>query len=115
MLNARRSLLVLCSLMIMVGGCLGTSRVKVSKILSDPGKYNNKQVVVKGKVVQTFGMPILGLSIVKIDDGSGEIWVKPRSRVPFEGETIKVKGTLKIGLTLANHNFGHIVVEKEEK
>ena len=37
--------------------------------------------------------------------------VKPRGRVPFRGEEIEVAGTLRIGMTLANRNFGVVVYE----
>jgi hypothetical protein len=62
-------------------------------------------------VIQTFAIPVLGQSLVKIDDGTGQIWVKPRNRVAFEGEEIEVIGTLRIGVTAANRNFGVVVYE----
>ncbi|KAA3615389.1 MAG: hypothetical protein DWQ05_13615 [Calditrichaeota bacterium] len=89
--------------------------VKVADIEAQPGKYNDKNVKVKGKVVQTFAVPFLSQSLVKIDDGTGEIWVKPYGKVPFKGEKISVDGTLKVGLTIANQNLGFIVIEKEKK
>lgn len=95
--------------------CGGVSKVKISDIESNPGKYNEKRVKVKGEVVQTFAMPFLGQSLVRVDDGSGRIWVKPRGRVPFKGDKLQVVGILKVGLTLANQNFGFIVLEDEEK
>ena len=92
-------------------GCGGS--LSLRELSDNPGKYNNKKVTVQGKVTQTFGVPILGQSIVKIEDSGAEIWVKPHSRTPFEGEKIKVKGTVKIGLTFANRSFGVIVIEDE--
>lgn len=89
--------------------------LKLAEISDNPSKYNDKQVTVRGKVVQTYAVPVLNQSVVQIDDGSGTIWVKPQGRVPFEGEKIKVKGTVKIGLTLANYNLGVIVIENEKK
>jgi hypothetical protein len=32
--------------------------------------------------------------------------------VPFEGQEIEVEGTLKIGMTLANRNFGVVIYEE---
>lgn len=97
---------------ILAVGC--GSSMKISDIQAEPGKYNEKPVTVKGKVVQVFAVPIFGQSLVQIDDGTAEIWIKPYNRVPFEGEEITVKGTLKIGMTVANKNFGVIVVEEGE-
>ncbi len=93
--------------------CAGA--VKIADIEAQPGKYNDKNVKVKGKVVQTFAVPFLSQSLVKIDDGTGQIWVKPYDKVPFKGEKISVDGTLKVGLTIANKNLGFIVIEKEKK
>jgi hypothetical protein len=87
--------------------------MKISELNADPGKYNDREVTVKGKVTQVFAIPIFAQGVVKIDDGSGDLWVKPYNRVPAEGQEITVKGKVKIGLTLANRDFGVIVVESD--
>lgn len=99
---------------LLLAACAGPS-MKIRDISDNPEKYHDQQVVVKGKVVSTFAIPILSQSLVKVADETGEIWVKPQGRVPFEGEKITVRGKLKIGLTLANHNFGVIVYEDEPR
>ncbi|MCA9735850.1 MAG: hypothetical protein H6696_04875 [Deferribacteres bacterium] len=104
-------LLVIFSLIFM--NCAGG--IKIADLEAQPGKYNEKEVKVKGEVVQTFAVPILSQSLVKIDDGTGQIWVKPDNKVPFKGDKITVNGTLKVGLTIANQNLGLIIVEKEKK
>lgn len=106
------ALLLLSSFVLL--SCAG-SRMKISDIRSMPGKYNEHKVKVAGKVTQTFAIPFLGQSLVLIDDGTGKIWVKPKGRVPFEGEEIKVEGKLKVGLTIANKNIGFIVIEGNEE
>ena len=107
--NPRRVLLLLLGLAILAvtPGC----STRIADITSQPGRYNEKSVVVRGTVTQTFALPMLGQSLVRIDDGTGQVWVKPHGRVPFEGEKIKVKGTLKIGMTLANKNLGFVVYQ----
>ena len=107
-----RNLTVLLSV-VLLAGCAGATKIKMIK--DAPGKYNEQHVTVKGKVVQTYAVPFLGQSLVRIDDGSGRIWIKPEGKVPFEGENVKVKGKLKVGLTIANKNLGFIVIEGEEK
>ncbi|KAA3660952.1 MAG: hypothetical protein DWQ10_05560 [Calditrichaeota bacterium] len=89
--------------------------MKIADIEAQPGKYNEKEVKVKGEVVQTFAIPVLSQSLVKIDDGTGQIWVKPDSKVPFKGEKITINGILKVGLTFANKNLGLIIIENEKK
>ncbi len=100
-------------LMFIVVSCAGVSRVKIQEIVNEPSKWNEQEVRIKGTVVQTFAVPFLGQSLVRVDDGTGTIWVKPRSKVYFKGDKIEVKGTVKVGLTIANKNFGFIVIEKE--
>ncbi|MCK6557863.1 hypothetical protein HUU39_19180 [candidate division KSB1 bacterium] len=109
----RTALLFLC-LTLLVAGC-AAGRMKISELTANPGKYNEKPVTVKGKVTSTFAIPIIGQSLVKITDDTGEIWVKPYERVPFEGQEITVRGKLKIGITLANRNFGVMVYEDAPK
>jgi hypothetical protein len=91
--------------------CACAGGMKISELTADPGKYNDQKVTVKGKVVQVYALPVLAQSLAQINDGSGDLWVKPYKRVPAEGQEITVKGTVKIGLTLANKDFGVIVVE----
>ncbi len=106
----RRAPSWVCGLALLLA-CATQSTIR--EITAQPGKYNEQRVVVAGKVVQTYAIPVLGQSLVKLDDGTGQIWVKTRSRVPFEGEEIEVAGTLKIGITIANRNFGVVVYEDE--
>jgi len=95
--------------------CAGMGRMHINSIRENPDQYSNKQVAVSGKVVQIFALPFLDQGICKIDDGTGEIWVKPAGRVPAKGETIHIKGTVKIGLNIANQNFGLIIIEKKDE
>ena len=107
--NQRRSLLPLLALVAIVAA-MGCS-TKIGNITSEPGRYNEQRVVVKGTVTQSFALPVLGQSLVRLDDGTGQVWVKPHGRVPFKGEEIKVKGTLKIGMVVANQNLGVVIYQ----
>jgi len=100
--------------MLIILSCAG-SRAKIADIQNNPSKYNEQHVKVSGTVTQTFAIPVLGQSLVRVDDGTGEIWVKPKGRVPFEGDKIKVEGTLKVALTIGTKNFGFIVIEDDKK
>ena len=109
----RKKKILLLSLLILMVGCAGSSRVKIGEVTANPQKYHERVVTVEGKVVQTLSIPILSLGVAKIDDGTGEIWVKPTGRSLFEGQKITLKGVLKIGATLGSKTFGNIVVEEE--
>ena len=108
-----RTLLLLCaSLLALASQPACSSTVPIQRIAAEPARFNEQRVVVKGRVTQTYALPIIGQSLVQIEDGTGELWVKPRGRVPFEGQEIEVAGTLKIGMTLANRNFGVVIYEE---
>ena len=98
-------------LLLLLFGCAGGSRVKIGELVANPQKYNEKYVTVKGKVVQTLSIPILSIGVSKIDDGTGAVWVKPAGRTFFDGQTVTVSGTHKIGFALGSQSFGNIVVE----
>ena len=91
--------------------CACSAPLKIGQITAEPSRYNERQVTVRGTVTQTFAIPMIGQSLVRIDDGTGRLWVKPHRRVPFEGEEINVTGTLRIGITVANRNMGVVVYE----
>ncbi len=114
MTNASRRFLLIVSLgfLTLVGASACISTLHIDRIQAEPGKYSERPVVVKGTVVKTFALPMMGQSFVKIDDGTGQIWVKPRNWVPFEGQEVKIKGTLRIGMTIANKNLGVVVYEE---
>jgi hypothetical protein len=107
--NQRRSLLPLLALVAIVAA-MGCS-TKIGNLTNEPDRYNEQRVVVKGTVTKTFALPLLGQSLVRLDDGTGQVWVKPHGRVPFKGEKIKVKGTLKIGMVVADHNLGVVIYQ----
>jgi hypothetical protein len=54
-------------------------RRTIAELEANPGKYHNKDVVVAGRVVDSYGIGIPGTSLgggaYKIDDGTGSIWV----------------------------------------
>jgi len=113
MLKVKRrtsSLLSLAAVVLLAGGAC-SSTLAIRKIAAAPGDYSEQHVVVRGKVVQTYALPVLGQSIVRIDDGTGRLWVKPYKRVPFKGQEIEVSGTLRIGIVVANKNLGIVVYE----
>ena len=107
-------LLSLAAVVLLAAGAC-SSTLAIRQIAAAPGHYSEQHVVVRGKVVQTYALPVLGLSLVKIDDGTGQLWVKPHNRVPFKGQEIEVSGTLRIGIIVANKNLGIVVYEDAEE
>ena len=83
----------------------------ISEIKDRPQEYQDKQVLVKGKVVETFAIPFLQKGMYQMDDGTDEIWIVPQGRVPFRGEEVTVKGKVKTGFTIRKRTFGTVIVE----
>ena len=91
----------------------------IADLESNPSKYQNKTVKIKGIVRDADGVniPILGVSggCYKIDDGTGSIWVCTERGVPTKGAEIKVKGVLQTGAVIKGRNYGLIIIEKDRK
>lgn len=100
---------LVCGVALLLAGCASPTRL--GDLSADAGRYNEQRVKVAGTVTQTWAIPLIGQSLVRIDDGTGKMWVKPHGRVPFQGQKIRVEGTLKIGVTLANKNLGVVIYE----
>ncbi len=108
--TARTLSLLLCS-GFLCAAIACSSHMAIQDITRSPGRFHDQHVVVRGTVTKTWALPIFGESLVQIEDETGQIWVKPHGRVPFEGDEIEVSGTLRIGMTVANRNLGVIVYE----
>ena len=66
------------------------SETTVSKINGDPARYREKEVVVVGRVVDSYG--VMGTGAYELDDGTGRIWVAATRGVPSRGSKVGVKG-----------------------
>ena len=86
----------------------------ISEINERPQQYKDKQVSVKGKVVETLSIPFVQKGLYQMDDGSGKIWVMSQERIPSRGEKVVVKGEVKTGFTIGDRTFGAVIVEGEK-
>lgn len=89
------------------------SETTISKINSDPGRYRDKEVVVVGRVTDSYG--VMGTGAYEIDDGTGRIWVAATRGVPAKGSRVGVKGRVHSGLTVGGRSFGTIIEEKDRR
>jgi len=85
--------------------------VKIGDIKSTPNRFHNKKVTLRGTVDETITLPILGVAVYYLNDGSGKIWVKPKQATPAKGDRVTVTGTIKVGLTISGRSFGMILIE----
>ncbi len=90
------------------------SRVSIGKILANPSKYSEKEVVIAGRVTNSFGIAMLG-GIYKIDDGTGSIWVLTNKGVPSKGAEVGLKGRVQDGVNYGGRSYGLGIIEEERK
>lgn len=95
-------------------------RKSIADLEANPGKYQNKEVAIAGRVVDSYGISIpgtrLGGGAYKVDDGTGSIWVLVTDgSVPTRGAEIGVKGRLSSGVNWRGRNYGLGIYEKDRR
>jgi hypothetical protein len=94
MLRVMRPLLVLI-VVVSLAGCAMRAR-NIADIRDDPGRYDNRQVEVTGRVTSAWSVPLVPYGMYKIDDGSGEITVLSERRgTPSRGALVRVRGNVR--------------------
>ena len=83
----------LLAVMVLSVGLAGCRETTVSRLLAEPEQWRNKDVGLKGKVVQS--VSVLGRGAFQLDDDTGTIWIVSTKGVPREGARVVVKGELK--------------------
>ncbi len=105
------ALIVLVASAIFLAAC--PSEVTIGKILADPHRYQDKEVVVKANVVTGFGG--LGRGVYEIEDGTGHIFVLTEHGIPGRGARVRVHGTVVNAFTFAGQNFATAIREIQHK
>ncbi len=93
--------------------CVAT--VRVADIKNSPNRFHDKKVTISGTVDETITLPILGVGVYQLNDGTGKIWVKPTELTPAKGDRVMVTGTVKVGLTISGRSFGLILIESKSE
>ena len=99
-------------------GC--PARVSIADIERNPSKYQDKEVVVAGRVTDSYGFGIPGTRIgggaYKIDDGTGTIWVLVTDgNVPSRGAELGVRGNVGSGVNWKGRNYGLGIYEQDRR
>ena len=92
----------------------------ISEIEANPGRYQDKEVVIAGVVRDSYGLSIPGTNIgggaYKVDDGTGSIWVLVTDgSVPAKGAEVGVKGVVGSGVNWKGRNYGLGIYEKDRR
>ena len=102
---------LLAFLLLYLVACAASTRI--SDIRRDSRRYHDRIVTVSGTVKNVITMPVLGIGIYQIDDGTGTLWVKPARKTPFKGERVTATGKIKVGLTISGKTFGIVLIESK--
>ena len=111
-------LVTIAALALFATGC--PERRSIADIEANPSKYQNKEVVIAGRVVDSYGIGIPGTNIgggaYKIDDGTGSIWVfVGDGNVPSKGAEVGVKGNVGSGVNWKGRNYGLGIYEQDRR
>lgn len=99
-------------LLLGVAGC--PSKTTIREITRDPGRYENKEVAIVGRVTNSYGA--LGKGVFEIDDGTGRMWVfTEKYGVPSRNAYVGVSGRIIQGFSYAGSNYGTVLRETDRR
>jgi hypothetical protein len=84
------ALAMVAALGLLTAACASTN---VARLLAEPNRYANRDVSLKGDVVES--MSLLGHGAYKLDDGTGSIWVVSKRGVPRRGARVEARGKIR--------------------
>src|SRR5438445_10399144 len=98
---------VLAGVALLTTGC--PPHRTIAEIQRNPGRYQDKEVIITGRVVDSYGVSLPGFGgggAYKIDDGTGAIWVLATDRgVPSKGAEVGVQGTISSAINWKGRNY----------
>ena len=88
--------------------------VRIGQLNADPTRYQNRNVTVEGRVLNSFGA--LGAGGYQVEDETGKIFViSTRSGVPSKGSHVRVSGRLQSGATILGKTYGNAIQEENHR
>lgn len=112
MLRYVRPLLVIL-LAVVIAGCAMRAR-SIADIRDDPGRWDNRQVEVSGRVTSAWSVPLVPYALYKIDDGTAEITVLSERRgSPSKGALVKVRGNVREVANFGASSVGLHIQERD--
>jgi hypothetical protein len=90
------------------------SGASIGQLKTNPGRYVDKNVTVRGTVTSSWGIPLVPLKMYQVDDGTGEILVvSDDNRVPSKGARVKVTGKVSEFAVLGGRSIGLHLRERD--
>ena len=79
----------------------------IGQVKTNPGRYVDRNVTVRGTVTSSWGVPLVPLKMYQVDDGTGQITVvSESSRIPAKGAHVKVTGKVGEFAVLGGRSIG---------
>jgi len=104
--------LAIAAMLLLLAAC--PQQLQISELTSDPGRYADKEVAIKGTVTQSFGA--MGTGMYQVDDGTGKIWVYSQNRdVPAKNVRVGVAGRIQPTFTFAGKSFATVLRETDRR
>jgi hypothetical protein len=111
MMRASRSIAAVALALVTVACASGAS---IGQLKTNPGRYVDRSVTVRGTVTSSWGIPLVPLKMYQVDDGTGEILVVTSDdRVPSKGANVKVTGKVGEFAVLGGRSIGLHLRERE--
>jgi len=90
------------------GACASVPRnPAIRQVQTQAGRFVDHSVTVRGRVTTSWGVPLVGFNVYRIDDGTGEITVVSTDRrVPSRGAEVEVRGKVQDVAVLAGRPLG---------
>lgn len=86
----------------------------VGQLKTNPGRYVDKSVTVRGTVTSSWGVPLVPLKMFRVDDGTGEILVvTDDARVPSRGARVRVTGEVGEFAVIGGRSIGLHLRERD--
>jgi hypothetical protein len=105
----KKIMLVVCGA-VLLSSCATT---RIGRILTDPSRYQNRDVTVEGRVTNSIGAFVAG--VYEVEDETGKIYVLSSKGVPSKGASVKVRGSVTPGLNVLGKSLGTTIRESSHK
>ena len=96
---------------LLLAGC--TQSVRISRLVNDPYRYQNRNVRVSGTVTRSVNAVVAGG--YQVDDGTGTIVVLSNQQPPRQGTRVTVDGRVQSGVAVLGRNFGTTLRERDRR
>lgn len=79
----------------------------IRQVQTQPGRFVDHSVTIRGRVTSSWGVPLVGFNVFRVEDGTGEITVVSTDRrVPGRGAEVEVKGKVQDVAVLGGRPLG---------